>query len=108
MTDFLTSLNPLASIKQYLPEPIKAKLGLASQDQENKPGLLSQQIQTPDQIRELAIQLLAIQDPTIQLKDPAKLIYHELEFFASNDKTHKKHKNKVLVFNCFCFHCFFW
>ena len=53
----------------------------------NSSGLLSQQIQTPDQIRELAIQLLAIQDPTIQLKNPSKLIYHELEFFASNDKT---------------------
>lgn len=68
-----------AIIQQYLPNQ--------EDPNNNSSGLLSQQFQTPDQIRELAIQLLSIQDPAIQLKDPAKLIYHELEFFASNDKT---------------------
>ena len=68
-----------AIIQQYLPNQ--------EDTTNNSSGLLSQQFQTPDQIRALAIQLLSIQDPDIQLKDPAKLIYHELEFFASNDKT---------------------
>lgn len=73
----MTSWLP-AIIQQYLPN---------QEDTNNSPGLLSQQFQTPDQIRALAIQILSIQDPDIQLKDPAKIIYHELEFFASNDKT---------------------
>jgi energy-coupling factor transporter ATP-binding protein EcfA2 len=50
-------------------------------------GLLSQQVLTPEQISKLAIELLGIPDPEQELKKPEMSLYHELEIFASNDKT---------------------
>ena len=50
-------------------------------------GLLSQQVISPEQITKLAIELLGIPDPEQRLKAPEMGLYHELEIFASNDKT---------------------
>jgi energy-coupling factor transporter ATP-binding protein EcfA2 len=50
-------------------------------------GLLSQQVLSPDQITNLAIELLNIPNPEQKLKEPKMSIYHELEIFNSNDKT---------------------
>jgi hypothetical protein len=50
-------------------------------------GLLSQQVLTHEQSIKLAIELLGIPVPEQELKKPEMSLYHELEIFASNDKT---------------------